>query len=215
MSREEEKARQVRREHNRFVKQKAKAHRELRQKVIAAFQEGVIQGKDEEVLRGTLMERFDLTRRRVDNILDKRAEVANPKAQALTEAKMLVHLERMERDIIDIRDDCDTQLDRLDEAEQSDQEWFDLEVTETVGGKEGNKTVTKRLPIIEARLRLYERKADALNRYFNAVKALRGGTQILNILTVPPGHADMTMTDIDEKIRLLERQQRVSGGDNG
>jgi hypothetical protein len=206
--------REVRRDHNKFVKLKARQAREINGKIVRAYQKGIIEERPEAELREELKERFDLTDRQLDNRLEKRSQVGNPKAQALTEARMLVFLERLEGDVEAIRDECDRHLAEIDKAEEEKKEWYDLEFTETEGGKDGNKKVYKRLPLIEARLRIIERSSDALNRFFNAVKSLRGNPTIVQV-AIGSGVSELSHEQLKQEIRERELQHKIQDGISG
>lgn len=193
-----------------LIKRKAKEANDLRGKVIRAYQNGIVEGRDEDDLREEIKQRFDITERRLDNCLDYAARFGNPKAQALTESRVLTHLQKIERDIIDVRDDCDRQLDRIDELEADGQDWYEIEMKDSFGGKNSG-TETKKIPCNEARYRLMKRKAEALDWFFNAVKSLRGNTQIVNIMN-GTAFSDMTHEDLAARIKQLEKQNRIEGG---
>lgn len=210
----QEEATEVRRKHNKFIKGKAAEAKAEREKGLRMYSAAVMGGKTEDEAKAEIMERLSLTPRRADNIIARRGELMSPKAQALSEARVLVHLDKLEGDITTIRNYYDDQLDKLDAGEDDGDEWFEIEEVETIGGKEDGKIVTKKLPISEARLKLLERKANALDRFFTAVKALRGNQVLVNIQT---GGAvdDLTHQDLRRQIVELEEKHRISGGVSG
>ena len=190
-------------DYNKMIRDKAAARRVLNQKVLTKYKERIMNGENEQEVRLNLMAIFpELSERKLQNILDKRGVIANPKAQALTDAKMMVWLEKLECDIDLVRDECDRQLDEIDELEASGEKYYEYEVTEYVGGK-GEGITTKKKKLWDARHDIMKRKSDALDRYFTAVRALRGNTTLINI-DQRSEFSDMKFSDIQRRIQSME-----------
>ena len=116
----------VRRQHNKFIKAKAAEAKVEREKATRMYAAAVMGGKSEDEAKAEIMERLSLTSRRADNIIARRGELMSPKAQALSEARVLVHLDKLEGDITTIRNYYDDQLDRLDAIEDDGGDMFDI-----------------------------------------------------------------------------------------
>jgi len=159
--------------------------------------------------RAVVLKQFDeCTDRKLDNAL-RYGSSANPGADVMTEGRVLIHLSNMEQDIEVQCNEYDRQLDEMDDKEALGEDlYYEVEVTEHTGGKE-SKVITKKVPMSEARHLILSRKASARERYFVAVKNLRGGT-IINIdnrsIT-----ADMSMEDLDREINELEGKHKIRG----
>lgn len=202
---------EIRRNHNRMIRDLSKQARDLRGRVLRKYQEAVIAGKTDDEAKGWVLECFDtegLTERRLHNILERGVEFGNPKAMAYTEARVAVWLEKMERDVNERRTEIDRKLDEFDG--KTDEDWVNLESTDSTGGKFAG-TSTKKRPIWAVKLDLLEDKVKTLQRYFDAVKALRGSQPLLNVVNNVI-HTDETAADLTERIKQLEQLQRIQNG---
>jgi len=195
---------QVRREHTKFIRGKAKEANRVAVGVIKAYGREISTGRDPEEVKCELMERYDIGKRRLQNIIERHGNYGNPALTAYTDAQMLVWLDRVSVDVSDIREECNKQLDEI-EALGSDAKWVEIEQTDGTG-KNASGTTTKKKPIPEAKIALLERKANALERMFTAVKAVRGNN--INILQIG-GLSGMSLEDINRQIAELEKVKKV------
>lgn len=214
-----------------FRKEKAIVLREQRGRWVRYYKQGLMDGLDMPDARTAVLKRFDeCTERKLDNALAYVGPSANPSADVLTEGKVLLHLQRMESDIQAQLVEYDKQMDDIDDKEALGEKYYEVELTETKetlrlamkqsgdasgkgtdedGKKDAKliKTVTKKVPISEARHLILKRKVEAAEKYTVAVKNLRGGT-IINIdnrsIT-----ADMSMDDLDREIAEHEKQRKI------
>jgi hypothetical protein len=70
----------------------------------------------------------------------------------------------------------DDELEKLDLMEEDGLDGVLIEVVETTGteGGEGDRTVTKKQPISEARMRLMERKLEIAGRFMDRIASIAG-----------------------------------------
>ena len=191
-------------------KEIAKARRELKGKVIRAYQDLVMKGKPDEEIMPWLCERFDLTERRYNNIVSKRDQVANPKAQAISEAKMVMYLDTLEREITEQIDECNRQLDEVDALEVNGEDYYEMELVEYIGDKQSGKTI-KSIPLNEARHLIMKRKTEAMKEYGTTVGRLRGTTNLIKV----EGNAEfstVTMQDLAARIKDMEKKNKIEDG---
>lgn len=196
--------RKVRREHTKFIRGKSKAANEQAGKIIREYTRGITANRDPEEVKYELMERFEVGPRRLQNIIERHGNYGNPALTAYTDAQMLVWLDRVSSDVSDIREECNTQLDKLDGL--GSDEWVGIEQTDGTG-KDASGTTTKKKPVPEVKIALLERKANALDRMFSAVKAIRGNN--INILQIG-GLGGMSLEDLQRQIDELEKHKKVN-----
>jgi hypothetical protein len=124
---------------------------------------------------------------------------------ALSDAKLQVWLGRATNDIDEIRSECDDQLENLEQYNAED--WYATEEIDGTG-KDGSGATTKKRKVWEERVRLLERKADALERFFTAYRNLYGNNQSLT-LNLTGQFAGTTLEDLTAQIAALEKKNRI------
>jgi hypothetical protein len=194
-----------------MIREKSKEARELRGRVLRKYQDKFIETQNQDAARDWVLECFDnegLTERRLNNILARRAEFGNPAVSAYTDARMMVFVDKLERDIDERREEIDSRLEELDG--KGDTDWVEIEQTDTTGGKFDGST-TKKRPVWDVKLELSDQKIKNLERYFNAIKALRGSQPLIQIANSVI-HTDETAQDMIERIRQLEKMQKIQHG---
>jgi len=194
------------------IREQSKQKRMLQQKTIQFYREYVTADppKSDEEARELIMERLaseGLTERKMKRYLERPGDVANPKAMALSDAKLQVWLQRTIEDIDEIREECDSQLEHLDGLEGED--WYEVEETDATGGIKSGTTTRKR-KVWEERQRLLERRADATDRFFTAYKNLYGNNQSLT-LNLTGQFSGTTLADLTAQIAELEKKNKIGG----
>ena len=194
------------------IREQSKQKRMLQQKTIQFYREYITADppKSDEEARSLIMERLEsegLTERKMKRYLERPGDVANPKAMALSDAKLQVWLQRTIEDIDEIREECDSQLEHLDGLEGED--WYEVEETDATGGIKSGTTTRKR-KVWEERQRLLERRADATDRFFTAYKNLYGNNQSLT-LNLTGQFSGTTLADLTAQIAELEKKNKIGG----
>jgi hypothetical protein len=183
-----------------FIQAQGKAKRELQAKTVAFYRDYIIKGKSDAEARALIMERLQsqgLTERKMKKYIENPAEVSNPKAMALSDAKLHVWLGRTTADIDAIREEVNDKLMSL--ASKDDEEMIVVELA-TSG--------PKAKPAWMLRIELLERKADALDRFYTAYKNLYGNNQLLNV-NITGGANELLFEDLDRQIRELKEKNRI------
>lgn len=125
-------------------------------------------------------------------------------ADSLTEAKLITKLTHFEEDLADASAEVDQQLDRIDE---SPDDWVEIEMEETTGGKYSGVKV-KKLPKDEAKLRLLERKLEHHDRFWNSVKALLPKSN-LNIFVKGGDVAMLDESDLRSRLAKFDKTEVI------
>ena len=205
-------ATKVRSAYRKFVMQKGKEQREFRARVIRKYMDAIANGKDNQEAQDFCLECFDqegLTQRGLNGILDKRAEFGNAQANAMTEARMLIWLDKQANMIQEDLQHYDAVLDDIDSRLCNDEEWYPMEEVTIIGKEESVRT--KRLPILEVKGIYLKRRAETLDRFFIAIKNLRGNQTVINIDN-NMGTSEQSHEALRERIKSLEGQHRVENG---
>ena len=181
------------------IQEQGKARRDLKAKTIIFYREYITEGKSDEEARALILERLEssgLTERKLKTYVENPADISNPKAMVLSEAKVMVWLERQTKDIDEIREEVNEKLLELSTLDPDS-----MITMERVGDN------LKQKPVWAVTQDLLERKANALDRFFTSIKNLRGNQTIINI----DNRAGFTGTieDLDEELEKLEQLRRV------
>lgn len=195
------------------IRAEGKARRELKAKTIRIYQDYIRNGVSDEEARANLLERLGdsgLTERKLKKYVENPAEISNPKASVLNEARILVWLDKQAVMIQEDLSHYDDVIEDIDEKFEAGEEWYAMEEVTTVGGKE-DSIRTKRLPILEVKGIYLKRRAECLDRFFVAIRNLRGNQQIVNIKNTS-GASMETMEDVAHRIKALETQHRIKDG---
>jgi hypothetical protein len=195
----------TRRKHNKFIRERSRAYNAESSRVLAAYKEMTIDGKDDTEIIDTLCERFDITPRRCQNIIDRRGRGVNPKLSAMIDGKVALHLDQLDRAIADLREEYHNQLDELDVAENKGEKYFTVELVEVSGDKSERRH--KRIPINKARSTLLDEIANLPLKFFGAVNKLIGSTNV-NIFQRNELSGE-AFSDIQKRIQNLERVRGV------
>jgi hypothetical protein len=194
-----------------FALEKMRNRRQIREKIHRAYLEDTKGGMVFSESLDRCLERFadqyksetgcPLTERVFSNIVSRPAGAIT---DSLTEATVIVQMQRLMADSEELRSEVDAQLEKLDD--RADTDWIETESEDTTGGKfEGNKT--KKVPISTKRLQLLKEKIAINDKFFDSVKALLP-KQNINIFT---RSGDVTMiddNDLTAQIRKFEQNHK-------
>lgn len=195
------------------INAEGKLRRELKAKTICFYQDYIRNGVSDQEARANLMERLSgsgLTERKMKRYIENPADISNPKASVLSEAKILVWLDKQALMIQEDLGYFDELLDDIDGKFLAGEEWYAMEEVTTIGGKE-ESIRTRRLPILEVKGIYLKKRAECLDRFFVAIRNLRGNQQIVNIQNTS-GASLETMEDVAYRIKELEKQHRIENG---
>jgi hypothetical protein len=204
------------REGCKMVAKAGKERRVLQAKALRFYKEAIMGGKSDDDAHSWVLEclgSLGLTARKLDNYL-KRTDNGNPKADAITDAKVLVWITQQEADVNEVREECDAELANIDQLEADGKEWYEVEEIEEIGGKEV-RTRTKKMPLTEARFMILEKKAKALDRHFDVIRKMRPDVKMLNIFGGENKFENIEMEDLGRQIRDGEKRHNLEIGDNG
>lgn len=177
-----------------FAKQKA----ELRQTVTQEYVNGLKTGMGEIPLRESLKERFDLTDRKLGNILDNRHQYLNAKEQAFTSGLVMNHYVTLIRAANEAIQGFDEYLEFIEQEKDSD---F-INVEQYAGAKgTGVKAVTPR----ELRGRVLRDKFDVVKDSFEPLKAL--APKIVQFQDSTPQYD--SLEDIQKQKAILKKQLKI------
>lgn len=193
-----------------FISQLGKEARALQAKALRFYKQAIMEDMSDKEAFAWVIERLGslgLTERKLRNYLERKG-AGNPKADAITEAKVLLWFQQQEEDVNETREECDAELAKIDELEQSGEMRYEVEEIEEVSGEEVSRRI-KRLPIIEARMLFLKRKADALDRYFNSIKKMRPDVQTFNVFGNVNKFGDLTSEDLARQIREGEKKHQI------
>ena len=205
-------ARKARGDMSRFIRDKSRAKKVLQEKTVRFYREYILEGRSDAEARELCIERLEdqgLTKRKLRNYVENPAAVSNPKALALSDAKVAVWLDKTMCDIDEVREECNEQLDEIEGLDYS--EWLEVEETDDSAAKGGITTKTN--PVGEVRLALLERKLKALEPFYTAIRNLRGNSPILNV-SITGGTHETTIEELDYEITELEKQNRIEDGNS-
>lgn len=194
-----------------MIREASKQKRMLQDKCVRFYREYMTcdPPKSDAEARDLIMERLGsegLTERKMKRYLERPGDISNPKAMALSDAKLQVWLAKTIGGIDDIVEECDNQLENLDRFDADD--WYEIEATDGTG-KDGSGTTTKKRKVWEERVRLLERKSDAVERFFTAYKNLYGNNQSLT-LNLTGQFSGTTMEELTRQIAELEKKNRIT-----
>jgi hypothetical protein len=147
-------------------------------KYIDLVKSGVPEYEAREKIKGL----FHWGDRRLDRVLDTRAGVYSPGMASMLEAKAMVYIQRIDRDIMALRRFYDRQLDDLDVAIESGNEWFDVKEVDVTRAGEVFERKTERIPIAEAEQKILNNRLNTNKILFDALKALKADT-VINLNT--------------------------------
>jgi len=141
----------IRRNQNKFIKEKAKKWREENDKIFSEYGRLLKEGKSEERVIQNLSERFECKRARIRNVINRQLGSASPKSRAMTEAVIISWLNQLDNRVKTACDAVQEQLIKIDLLREADEEWIDIEMTEGIKG-----TTIKRVPLDTAERTLLE-----------------------------------------------------------
>ncbi len=204
-----------------MVAERGKERRVLQSKALRFYKEAIMEGMTDDEAHKNVLERLDslgLTPRKLDNYL-KRGDNGNPKADAITEAKVLVWLAQQEADVNEVREECDVELAKIDELEAEGKEWYDVEIIEEIAaiqigkqdptpGKE-IRSRTKKISLADARFMFLKRKSDALDRHFDVIRKMRPDVKMLNIFGGENKFANIEFEDLSRQIDDGRKQHNL------
>ena len=183
-----------------YIQYVGKARREENDRVWNEYNRLLRAGKDENVVRGELCERFGWSERRLSNCLLKRIGTVSEKTRVESMAKVVGTIYSMSQNVSEICENADVELDQLENRDPD--EWVDIEQTATTGGKFGDTEQTKKITVRQAKQRLEDRKMDVLSKFVDAVSKLTQ-RNIVNV-NVGDGMRDKPLDEIDAEIEVLE-----------
>jgi hypothetical protein len=186
-----------------WLTEHTKVRRQYREKIHQAHIDYIKGGKSYNESMDLCLERFafdykaqtntPLTDRVFANIVGRPLGAVG---DSLTEATIIVQINRMMGDSQELRDEVDRQLEALDD--KADHEWIEVELEEMSGGKfEGSKV--KKIPVYTRRLQLQDKKLAINDKFFDSIKALLP-KQNLNIFV--KGGDVMMLDDADLTAQL-------------
>lgn len=157
----------------------------------------------------------DCTPRKLENALKYNGPTGSESRDVLVEGRIIKYLEEMADACKAISLECETQLAEIDAMEAVGEDegevmYYEMELVARSGGKSGDETSVKKLPLPEARHQLLKRSVEAMDSYFKAVKNLRGGT-VINIDN-RTSVSDLSMDDLDRQIREMEKMNNIKDG---
>jgi len=172
------------------------------------------EGQSHEDVCKQLTERFEITDRVLDNVLNKRCNLMGAKATALTDAHILVRFEAMMHDIEEISERFDTDLDIVDAQEEDGVEFVDQEQT-IADAPNGTTTTVKKLAISEQRNKILQRKLALHQDIFNALRAsTQGKNPIINIMNSMGNLSQYTDEDLEDRINEAKRKNKSQRGND-
>lgn len=195
----EREVKEIRKEHRKFIKDKAKEWREENDKIHSEYWRLINSGKMEEEVVPELAERFECGRRRIRNVVNRQAASASPKARAMTEAVIIGWLNRLDDRVKAACDFVEEQLEKIDMMKANNEDWVDVEMTEGVKG-----ITVKRVPINMAERELLE----AQIRYNRELVTSATSALPKNIINIDNRTVEQQYTD-DELNRELYKAENL------
>jgi len=150
------------------------------------------------------------TPRRIRNLAAKRAGMSSMGSKAIAETKLISAVAELAKTAILASKNCD---DELEELEDRQDEWVDIERTTNTGGKFGDSDSTKSLAIAEQRRKIEDRKLEIQSKFLTTVAALTG-KNIVNI-NIDSAERRVSISDLDNEINELEQKIKLKGDDGG
>ena len=187
--------------HNRFIRGKARAKALLCLKVTNEYQRLIKKlpnQSDDYDLRESLKERFDLTDRKLNHILDNKQKYLNAKEQAFTSGMVMRHYAEGIRVATEALDNLNEYLDHIDTI--GDGDWVDVEKYAGAKG-DGIKALSPR----EAKRAIFREKVDIINKSFEPLKAL--APKIIRVQDETPSYA--TYEEMEEQERILKEELKI------
>lgn len=185
-------------EYQHFVKEKAKESAELKRKVVEEYHIGIKAGTGEVTLRNSLKERFDLTDRRLGNILDNQHTYLNAKEQAFTSGLVMSHYVSLIRAANEAIQGFDEYLEFIEQ--ESGQDFINIEQYASAKG-EGTKALTPR----ELKQRVLRNKFDVVKDSFEPLKAL--APKIVQFQDNTPKYD--SLEDLQKQKDILRKQLKL------
>jgi hypothetical protein len=160
----------------RGFKRQAKENREKRKVAYHEFSRLVLREKlDPEVAKLQICGRFGYSPIQWQNVLNLRVDL-DPTTVVDMDATIQRYIEKGKTAVDEAWGNLDDELEKLDLMEEEGLDGVLIEVVETTGteGGEGDRTVTKKQPISEARMRLMERKLEIAGRFMDRIASIAG-----------------------------------------
>lgn len=201
---------QIRGDFGKFLSGKRKAATEVRRKVRNRFVVGFRNGENDADVKAECMDRFGVSSNHYDKIVANRYGDGSPKGDALTDAMIIVEVRKLQVSLERVREWCEDSMCKIDEAEENGEKMYSVEATEQTGGKDDGKTVTKSVPLDEARYLILRREVDANRHFFDMVGKLKGPQTLIQINTGDK-FANITASEIQKDIRLRIKDEERHG----
>ena len=187
-------------DYQKFVKDKAKESAELKQKVVQEYQLGLKAGTGEVSLRMSLKERFDLTDRRLNNILDNQIQYLNAKEQAFTSGLVMNHYVTLIKAANEAIQGLDEYVEHINREMESGIDFIDMEQYASGKGV-GVKALTPR----EALRSVLREKVDIVRESFEPLKAL--APKIIQVQDGTPRYN--SLEEIQKEKAILRKQLKL------
>lgn len=203
--------REVRSEYGKFVKHLAKQNNELRERVFRKYLTFTGNGISHEDAVKKLVECFDLSEKQVENRLASRGADIGAKSASLTNAMVMVRLNRLVDSLEVNCANCDAETAALHEMIETGEKYVDGDVLEVEDGtgKLKNKTI-KRITVWDQIKAIEDRKIQLQRVYFDAVRILTGGNkQPLIVVNTGAAVGDLDEKDLDIQLSKHEKKDKV------
>ena len=133
--------------------------------IIKRYYSELSKCNDEDKAIAVVCEAFSCGKTKVRNQIAKSTGNLNPVTKSLNEARLLVHMGKLETQIFDFMECLNRQLEDLEEQED---EWVKVEQTDSERSGETTKKIAKN----EMTRKLLREGIEAQQEYFKAVKSL-------------------------------------------
>lgn len=205
----EAEVKQIKSDFSKHLHANRKAATEKRRKVRNRYVVAVRNDEDLALVKQECMERFGVTPSHYEKIIANQYNDGTPKGDAITDAMIIVEMEKLQNGLNEVREWCDDNICRLDEAEESGETTYTVEVTEYSDGKGDDKTTTRKVPIYEARYLILERYVKASKHFFDVVGKLKGNQTLIQVHT-GDRFANMTSSEMRKDLRArIQAEEKV------
>lgn len=184
-----------------YVKDLGERNRKENARLVKRYFDELDKSGDEDIAISVVCEAFDCTPVRVKNQVSKATGHLNPATKALSEAKLLVYMEKM-GNLVDSA--IEYGIDRLDSLGRLDDD--DMVVVERIGSND------KSVPVWRQKKDEYRSLIEHQMGVFKAIKSLLPQTVLNNVINNTSDVMRMTDDELDRELEI--ENNRYSKGES-
>ena len=208
----EQAERDIRNDENKLNRERSAKYRHTNEKAFRAFMELVSGGATDEEAYKVIQDRFEVGKRRMDNIRNKMSGTASPETKAMNEGILAVHLTRTLSACEEAIATCDHDIlgavSLLDQGE----EWVGVEQTDGSDDKKGNSQKTKKVRTAQHIRDLEDRKIEKYQQFIQSVGQLVNRQEV-TVVDNNAGLKGLSLEALGLQEKAIEKKLKIGEGD--